>query len=763
VTAARDLLTITLNLLVYRGVMASPEKDLEFVPFPISRYDPDPAPTPLLDEYHHDFEFFKISLRAAFRADYARGDLVQKTTEKTNRQGCHPWIVARGYRYFPRKTFSFKDFYPAADCYSYGGNQRLQVVFAYCIFCSCLLSVDAHYTWVTDVFVSGCNSSEKRFELVISPNLLLTYVQLDYIRRPVVSGSVPLADYDSMRQVAKLNLLPGVFPITLEEKSISDFPGGDSTARLWEFLDSGGAVRRRAIRDKLDAFTKSTPPHASENPIPCPFGKAALAASTDFSESVLEWIKARVFAPASPDAFFDRQLDWFFDESESLLVRQLYAVMDERAIGSGREWAIFTWLLDIWAGAPDLNGATCARFFWNAFSAKIITGGDRDVHVLIGDAARSALQTVSDSIPLRSCTPWSIRDGRVQFLRLIIDQKDVQMPLIERVAYTAAMFHRNGALGGPGEWPIDELPAFFSFLRALPRARFTRHLPAVSALAAHLRRVFASQPSLADALLRLCPTCADLLALKLYTPDPRDASGRPLPSFRTLWLRDVDDAEMAECTSAFEEIDRCCAHLPEPSRRDAYERLCTFSRFAVDAHNALLFNAPPAPVPFAVLERAHIFPHINAENTLVQVLVKEPHLPVDPLAIVGFLVQRLTEPASLWFGSGYDFPSKIRFDFDGEQTDVLGFTDAIFRDSLRAFLGSRPPGIRAALAAPTKLRDNVLRDAGIATALLLFQDIGAPMSRRSNCRLSCGSRRRCLSSWPRGGESGRPKRLNGSR
>jgi hypothetical protein len=145
---------------------------------------------------------------------------------------------------------------------------------------------------------------------------------------------------------------------------------------------------------------------------------------------------------------------------------------------------------------------------------------------------------------------------------------------------------------------------------------------------------------------------------------------------------------------------------------------------AVDAHNALLLAAPPAPVPFAVLERAHILPHISVENTIVQVLVREPILPVDPLAIVGFLVQRLTEPASLWFGSRGDFPSKIRFDFDGEQTDILGFTDGIFRDSLRGFLRSRPPAIRAALAAPAKLRDNVLRDAGIATALLLFEDIG---------------------------------------
>jgi hypothetical protein len=164
--------------------------------------------------------------------------------------------------------------------------------------------------------------------------------------------------------------------------------------------------------------------------------------------------------------------------------------------------------------------------------------------------------------------------------------------------------------------------------------------------------------------------------------------------------------------------------LPEPSRKDAYERLCTFSRLAVDAHNALLLNAPPAPVPFAVLERAHILPHLNIENTIVQVLVKEPILPVDPLAIVGFLVQRLSAPTYMWFGSSGDFPSKIRFDFDGEQTDILEFTDAIFRNSLQAFLRSRPPEIGAALTAATTLRDNVLRDAGIATALLLFQDIG---------------------------------------
>jgi hypothetical protein len=231
--------------------------------------------------------------------------------------------------------------------------------------------------------------------------------------------------------------------------------------------------------------------------------------------------------------------------------------MDEREIGSGREWKMFTWLLDIGAGAPDLTGATCARFFWNALSAKIITGGDKDVHVPIGGAARSVLQSVSEAIPLRSSTAWSILDGGdVHFLQMVIYQKDVPTPLIERFACTAAMFHPNGVLGGSGVAAIDELPAFFSFLRALPRVRFTRHLPAVSVFAARLRHIFPSQLSLAFALLRLCPTCADLLALKLHTPDPRDASEQPLPSFRTLWLPALDDPELAEFTSAFEEIDR---------------------------------------------------------------------------------------------------------------------------------------------------------------------------------------------------------------
>jgi hypothetical protein len=509
------------------------------------------------------------------------------------------------------------------------------------------------------------------------------------------------------------------FPISLEKKILSDFPGPNRDTDFWAFLESDGR-RIDAIKRKCESFGVATP-----------------WTSIDLSVPVLEWLKARVFKQVTPHYFFDQQLEWFFHESECLLVRQLYAVMNEHGAGSRRQWAIFTWLIDIWAGAPDLDGSTCARYFWNKFCDHILSSADKDrlpIDELIGEAARTALDAVNTFIPLCSCsTPWSIQPPNfVQFLQVVISGNPLSTPMIERVVYGAAMFHPGTALAGSGRVPIPELGSFFSFLKALPRATFTRHLPAVSALSAKLRRTFATQLSLGYALLRLCPTCADLLALNVEDPDPRDKSGNPAPLFRTLWLPDLTPDHLQEFKSAFEAIDLCCAPWETELRlTDAYARLCAFTRVAVNTHNALLLVAQPKTVPFSVLERSHVCPHINVENTLVQVLARELAGVVDfrtsdPLAIVQLLFERLTAPTSCWFGSHEDdFPSKILFGFEGEETDILGFTDAIFRDSLGRFLAARDPAVRAA-AVDRELNtgNTTVRDAGLAAALVLFQDVG---------------------------------------
>jgi hypothetical protein len=180
ITDTSTAFTLTLELLVYRGVFSEQEKHNEFTQFPHDRYAPYDGDLTVLEGFSNDLDFFipRAVLQKAFRTDFALGSLVQKT--RLGRD-CHPWAVARGYLYSDSKKFAFESFYPASDGYNFGGDQRVSIVFLYGIFCSPLLSRQEHFGWIRDVLDSGHHSSEGGFALTVSPSLMLTYVELDYV------------------------------------------------------------------------------------------------------------------------------------------------------------------------------------------------------------------------------------------------------------------------------------------------------------------------------------------------------------------------------------------------------------------------------------------------------------------------------------------------------------------------------------------------------------------------------------------------------
>lgn len=294
--------------------------------------------------------------------------------------------------------------------------------------------------------------------------------------------------------------------------------------------------------------------------------------------------------------------------------------------------------------------------------------------------------------------------------------EEISVPMLERVVYAAAMFHPQGALDGP---EVPHLNSFFSFLKALPRVRFTRHLPALSSLSAILRRTFASQPTLAYGLLRLCSTCREVLALDLKEQ-------QQLTPFGTLWLGDLADEDLTELRSAFEEIDECWGD----QRVDAYERLTDFAREVIKVHNAVLPAAVPKFIPFRAIERKHVVPYIGIENTLVQVLAKEAHVDFDHIPqawprVVELLFEKLVERTSLWFSpDDEELPPRIRFGVDPSTTDILGFTSALLGNTLKTFLATRSPDIRAAIPQQSDGGPSPLRNAGLAVALAVLEDVG---------------------------------------
>jgi hypothetical protein len=288
------------------------------------------------------------------------------------------------------------------------------------------------------------------------------------------------------------------------------------------------------------------------------------------------------------------------------------------------------------------------------------------------------------------------------------------LPLIERVVYSLAMFHPNGDLKNEGH-QIEDLDAFFSFLRALPFISVTRHLPAVAALASLLNDAFASQLNLVYVLLRCCATCADL------------ASPAGLPFLQQLDVCDLPP-DMNRFTEAFEAIDGC--FVADPKRgSDAYERLNAFTQRAVALHNAVLLKAPEERHAFLSLTPKDLCPHVSVENTLIPLMgINFEGWPDDCLAAGKRMIEELSDTGlAPWFtdDSNDDAYRRIDFGRQNEKTDIFGFTDEIFRESVRKITVTHQMASLLKRLASANDRDDrpvVPPETGLVLVLALLQE-----------------------------------------
>jgi hypothetical protein len=129
--------------------------------------------------------------------------------------------------------------------------------------------------------------------------------------------------------------------------AIHEFEGTTRDEELWRWI----AVEGRLGRIKAH--------HAT-------LGDAALGmAKWDCRDSVLDWIRKRVFVTIEPEDLFDRSLEWFFDIRDCLFIRQLCAVLAEGQNGipgvSSFPWERFALLLEPYWKSDCIGGKAITR------------------------------------------------------------------------------------------------------------------------------------------------------------------------------------------------------------------------------------------------------------------------------------------------------------------------------------------------------------------------------------------------------------------
>jgi hypothetical protein len=192
-------------------------------------------------------------------------------------------------------------------------------------------------------------------------------------------------------------------------------------------------------------------------------------------------------------------------------------------------------------------------------------------------------------------------------------------------------------------------------------------LPVLSDLASLLKQALARQFNLAYVLLHLCPTC--------------EALGIELSRFGEIDFCQISSRETELLTRAFLDIDNCCGDLP-----NAYLRREKFTQAFSAVHNEAFLRALSDSVPCASVRRSDVSPHINVENTLLQVMVKDfqSDWNADFLTVGMRIVDSPSYPSQgIYFyeGQDWDFPKRIALYESG--ADISGFKESIFKESLK--------------------------------------------------------------------------------
>jgi hypothetical protein len=395
------------------------------------------------------------------------------------------------------------------------------------------------------------------------------------------------------------------------------------------------------------------------------------------SSSILDRLMTELEWSESPSSIKSDFLEWFFEPTNCLLVRQLYSMLEVlvkdgcQSASWRNEKQVFGTLLDIWddgdeSTSHDLDSLSTHILaeFYAKLSATFPDDDSSDISEnRLHDAIRSSIWlAVKDTNTdvegaLLSLNRWIHDGGKFQAMA-------DSPPQIDRCLWALAMFGSEKVLDDFNE---DERRRLMSFLKAIPFSSFTRFLPAIAELAIALRTKFALQLNLIYVLLRTCSKCGDVLG---FCADCFDSISRPR----------IESALLA--------VDRLYPN------GDVYEKLNSFVRRAVEIHNSILLSTGEIEtVPFRCIQENFMMPYARLENTILPVMVHTWSLPcggnwslfVDAIRYLQNPSDGSIESNPVIFVDDLStnvYFRKILFD---PSWDFVGFTQDDFRRSLSKF------------------------------------------------------------------------------
>jgi hypothetical protein len=174
-------------------------------------------------------------------------------------------------------------------------------------------------------------------------------------------------------------------------------------------------------------------------------------------------------------------------------------------------------------------------------------------------------------------------------------------PQIDRLLWAFGMFGSSTYFSG---FTSVQQCRLVSFLKAIPFAYLTVHLPAIAELSIVLRKKFALQLNLIYVLLRTYRNCVDVLGI----------------------CRECfDSSALPKIEAALGFVDKLYqTHQPLLEADTVYERLTSFVRRAIEIHNSLILrNDGIGSVDFRYIQENFMIPYTRLENTILPALVHQ--------------------------------------------------------------------------------------------------------------------------------------------
>jgi hypothetical protein len=144
----------------------------------------------------------------------------------------------------------------------------------------------------------------------------------------------------------------------------------------------------------------------------------------------------------------------------------------------------------------------------------------------------------------------------------------------------------------------------------------------------------------------------------------------------------------------------------------------------------MVVNAYGDCIPFPSVTRKDVFPHINVENTLLQIMANNlftgDDLPLDSYDAGLRIIDRLTHDDSLWFlGDERNHNPLKQITIPGDQTSIFGIGEDIFRDSVKK-IKCRPRMEelwKKMSPEPIKTRELTCKNEGLVVALVMLEEV----------------------------------------